>query len=140
MEGTTEPVEDETSTLEPPSAFMNLSRDFQEGSSPGKFKDTVMKLLMKSPLRRGTEGAARVPFLGTLPEEECEVHHRDHENRTGYLDRVAFMEEVWTVVQCYATQSMLKTRLNRSPLREFLDKLDECEGRMSELLIDSATD
>ena len=74
---------------------MNLSRDLQEGSSPVKFKNTVLKLLMESPLRRGTEGAARVPFLGTLPEEECEVEHRDHENRTGCnMDRVAFIEEV----------------------------------------------
>ena len=30
------------------------------------------------------------------------------------MNIVAFMEEVWTVVQCYATQSMLKTGLNRS--------------------------
>ena len=50
------------------------------------------------------------------------------------------MEEVWTVVQSYGTQSMLKVGLNRPLMREFLDKLDECEGRLSELLIDSATD
>ena len=56
------------------------------------------------------------------------------------LDRVAFMEEVWTLVQSYGTQSILKTGLNRPLMREVLDKLDECEGRLSELLIDSATD
>ena len=56
------------------------------------------------------------------------------------MDRVAFMEEVLAVVQSYGTQSMLKTGLNRSLMREILDKLDECEGRLSELLIDSATD
>ena len=79
--------------------------------------------------------------MGTLPEEECEVHHRDHENGTGCsLDRVAFMEEVWTVVQSYRTQSILKVGLNRPLMRESLDKLDECDGRMSKLLIDSATD
>ena len=79
--------------------------------------------------------------MGTLPEEEWEVHHRDHESRTGCkLDRVAFMEEVWTVVQSYGTQSILKTGLNQPLMREVLDKLDECEGRLSELLIDSATD
>ena len=50
------------------------------------------------------------------------------------------MEEVWTVVQCYGIQSMLKTGLNRPLVREILDKLDECEGRLSKLLIDSATD
>ena len=48
-------------------------------------------------------------------EEESEVHHRDHENRTGCrMDRVAFMEEVWTVVQRYGTQSILKLGLKRS--------------------------
>ena len=35
---------------------------------------------------------------------------------------------------------MLKTGLNRPLMWENLDKLDECQGRMSELLIDSATD
>ena len=53
---------------------------------------------------------------------------------------VAFMEEVWTVVQSYGTQSFLKLGLNRPLMREVLDKLDECEGRLSELLLDSATD
>ena len=96
---------------------------------------------MESPRRRRIEASARVPFLGTLPEEEWEVHHRDHESRTGCkLDRVAFMEEVWTVIQSYGTQSILKTGLNQPLMREVLDKLDECEGRLSELLIDSATD
>ena len=55
------------------------------------------------------------------------------------MDRVVFMEEVWTVVQSYGTQSILKIGLNRPLMREVLDKLDECEGRLSELLIDSAT-
>ena len=49
------------------------------------------------------------------------------------------MEEVWTVVQCYGTQSMLKTGLSRPLMQQVLDKLDECKGRMSKLLIDSAT-
>ena len=61
-EGTTEPAEDETSMLEPPSAFMNLSRSLPESSSPGKFKTTEMKLLLESPQRRRIEGTARVPF------------------------------------------------------------------------------
>ena len=34
----------------------------------------------------------------------------------------------------------MKTGLNRPLMREVLDKLDECEGRLSDLLIDSATD
>ena len=51
------------------------------------------------------------------------------------------MEEVWTVVQSYGTQSILKVvGLNRPLMREVLDKLDECEGTLSELLIDSATE
>ena len=50
------------------------------------------------------------------------------------------MEEVWTVVQSYGTQSILKIRLNRPLIREVLGKLDECERRLSELLIDSDTD
>ena len=35
---------------------------------------------------------------------------------------------------------MLKTGLNRPLMREILDKLDKREGRLSELMIDSATD
>ena len=141
LEGTTKPAEDETSALEHPSAFMKLSRNLPESSSPGRFKTTEMKLLLESPLRRRIEGTTRVPFLGTFPEAECEVHNSDHEIRTGYImDRVAFMEEVWSVVHCYGTQSMLKTGLKRSLMREILDKLDECEGRLSKLLTDSATD
>ena len=96
---------------------------------------------MESPRRRRVEGTARVFFLGNLPEEDWEVHYRDHENRMGCnMDRVTFIKEVWTVVQCYGIQSMLKTGLNRPLMREILDKLDECERRFSELLIDSATD
>ena len=96
---------------------------------------------MESLKRRKIEGAARVLFLGTLPEEMWEVHHRDHENGTECrLDRVAFMEEVWKVVQSCGTQSILKVGLNRPLMREVLDKLDECDGRLSELMIDSATD
>ena len=95
-----EPADEGTSTLEPPSAFMEIKRILPESSS----KDNEQRLLMESPRRRRIEGATRVPFLGTLPEEEWEVHHRDHENRTGCRwDRVAFMEEVWKVVQSYGT-------------------------------------
>ena len=55
---------------------------------------------MESPSRKRIEGAARVPFLGTLPKEEWDAHHRDHENRMGCrMDTVAFMEDVWTVVE-----------------------------------------
>ena len=44
------------------------------------------------------------------------------------------------VVQWYGTQSMLKTGLIRPLMQEFLEKLYKSEGRMSELLIDLATD
>ena len=50
------------------------------------------------------------------------------------------MEEVLTVVQCYGTHSTLKTGLKGLLMGVILDKLDECEWRLSELLIDSATD
>ena len=138
---TTEPADEGISTLEPPSAFEEMKRNLPESSSPGNTRNNDQRILMESPRRRRIEASARVPFLGTLPEEEWEVHHRDHESRTGCkLDRVAFMEEVWTVIQSYGTQSILKTGLNQPLMREVLDKLDECEGRLSELLIDSATD
>ena len=138
---TTEPANEGFLTLEPPSAFAEMKRNLPESSSEGNSKDNEQRLLMESPRRRRIEGAARVLFLGTLPKEEWEVHHRDHESRTGCrLDRVAFMEEAWTVVQSYGTQSILKVGLNRPLVREVLDKLDECEGRLSELLIDSAID
>ena len=137
----TEPADEVISTLEPPSAFTEMKRNLPESSSPGNSRNNEQRVLMELPRRRRIEGSARVPFLGTLPEEEWEVHHRNHESRTGCrLDRVAFMEEVWTVVQSYGNQSILKTGLNRPLMREILDKLDECEGRLSELLIDSATD
>ena len=136
----TEPADEGTSTLEPPSAFTEMKRNLPESSSPGNSRNNEQRILMESPRRRRIEGSARVPLLGTLPEEEWEVHHRDHDNRTGCrLDRVTFIDEVWTVVQSYGTQSILKTGLNRPLMREVLDKLDECEGRLSEL-IDSATD
>ena len=130
---TTEPANEGTSTLKPPSVFAEMKRNLPESNSPGNSKDNGQRLLMESPGRRMIEGAARVPFLGTLPEEEREVHHRGHENRTGCrLDRVGFMEEVWTVVQSYGTQSILKVGLNRPMMREVLDKLDEYEGRLSD--------
>ena len=66
----TEPANEGTSTLEPPSAFVEKNRDLTESSSPGNSKDREQRLFIESPRRRRTEGAARVPFLGTLPEEE----------------------------------------------------------------------
>ena len=137
----TEPANEGTSTLDPPSAFVEMNRNLPESSSPGNSKDNEQRLLIESPRRSRIEGAVRVPFLGKLPKEEWELHQRDHKNRRGCrLDRVVFMEEVWTVVQRYGTQSILKVGLKRPLMREVLDKLDKCEVRLSELLIDSATD
>ena len=137
----TEPADEGTSTLEPPSAFTEMQRNLPESSSLGNSKNNEQRLLMESPRRRRIEGSARVPLLGMLPEDDWKVHHRDHESRTGCrLNRVAFMEEFWTVVQSFRTRSILKVGLNRPLMREVLDKVDECEGRLSELLIDSATD
>ena len=134
----TEPANEGISTLVPQT---EMTRKLPESSSPGNSRKNEQRILMNSRRIRRIEGSARVPFLETLPEEVWEVHHRDHESRTGCrLDRVAFMEEVWTVVPSYGTQSILKKSLNRPLMREILDKLDECEGRLSELLIDSATD
>ena len=91
LEATTEPADEGTSTLEPLSAFVETNRNLAESSSPSNSKNTEKKLLMESPRKRRIEGTARVPFLGTLTEEEWEVHHRDHENRVGCtMDRVAF--------------------------------------------------
>ena len=69
---TPEPANEGTSTLEPPSAFAEMKRSLPENSSPGNSKDNEQILLMESPRRKRIEGAARVPFLGTLPEEEWE--------------------------------------------------------------------
>ena len=98
---TTEPADEGIA-----SAYMEMKRNLPESSSPGNSRNNDQRILMESPRRRKIEASARVPFLGTLPEEEWEVHRRDHESRTGCkLDRVAFMEEIWTVVQSYGTQS-----------------------------------
>ena len=72
---TTEPADEGISTLEPPSAFMEMKRNLPESSSPGNSRNNDQRILMESPRRRRIEGSARVPFLGTLPEEEWEVHH-----------------------------------------------------------------
>ena len=53
LETTTEPADEGTSTLEPPSAFMESNRNLQESSSLSNSKNTeINKPLMKSPRRR----------------------------------------------------------------------------------------
>ena len=65
----TEPADEGTSTLEPPSAFMERNRNLPESGSPSNYKDTEQRLLVQSPRRRRIEGAARVPFLGTCASQ-----------------------------------------------------------------------
>ena len=102
----TEPADEGISTLEPRSAFTERKRNLPESSSPGNSRNNDQRILMDSPRRRGIEGSARVLFLGTLPEEEWEVHHRDHENRTGCrLDRVEEMEPISNVMPTWSLRS-----------------------------------
>ena len=60
---TNEPADEGISTLEPPSAFMEMKRNLPESSSPGNSRNNEQKILMESPRRRRIEGSARVPFL-----------------------------------------------------------------------------
>ena len=80
--GTTASAKDDISTLKTSSAFLSTAHNLTESSSPSKNKTTTKKSLTESPRRRKMEGAARISLLGILSEEEWEVHHRDHENRT----------------------------------------------------------
>ena len=43
------------------------------------------------------------------------------------MSRVVLTEDVWSVLQCYGTQLMLKISLNRLLMQEIFDKLDDCE-------------
>ena len=56
------------------------------------------------------------------------------------MNIVAFIEEVWSVVQCYGTQSMLKIGLNRSLMRKSLTNWKNAKKRWSYLLMDSSAD
>ena len=62
---TTERADEGISTLEPPSAFMEMKRNLPESSSPGNSRNNDQRILMESPRRRRIEASARVPFLGT---------------------------------------------------------------------------
>ena len=44
------------------------------------------------------------------------------------MDRVAFMKEVWAVVQSYGTQSVLEIDLNRPIMRENLANSTSVKG------------
>ena len=47
---TTEPADEGISTLEPPSAFMEMKRNLPESSSPGNSRNNDQRILMESPL------------------------------------------------------------------------------------------
>ena len=70
LEATTEPADEGTSTREPPSCFTGTNRNLPESGPSSNSENIEQKLLKESPRRRRIEGTARVPFLGTLPEEE----------------------------------------------------------------------
>ena len=56
---TTEPADEGISTLEPPSAFMEMKRNLPESSSPGNSRSNDQRILMESPRRRRIEASAR---------------------------------------------------------------------------------
>ena len=86
-----------------------------ESSYTGKILQMISKprKLLRDPLYRSKiEETARVQLLQSFANE-LEVHHCCHESRTSFgLNRVAFMEAVWSIVPRYRTQSMFKTGLN----------------------------
>ena len=66
----------------------------------------------------------RVPFLGTLPEEEWEIYQSELERKAGVTwNRVTFMERTWEVIRRYGTQSVMNVGLNQPIMREVLGKL-----------------
>ena len=86
-----EPADEGISTPESPSAFMEMKRNLPESGSPGNSRNNEQKILMESPRRRRIEGSTRVPFLGTLPEEEwaspIKMTPQDDEGEVVYLSR-----------------------------------------------------
>ena len=69
LAGTAEPVEQESFTLKHSSAIMNTFINVLENRSPGKIETSTKRLLTESSRKREIENAARLLFLGTLPEE-----------------------------------------------------------------------
>ena len=66
----------------------------------------------------------RVPFLGTLPEEEWVRYQSEFERKAGVTwNRVTFIERTWDVIRRYGTQSVMKVGLNQPIMREVLGKL-----------------
>ena len=114
---------------------MNAVHNLPESSSPGKSESTRNKFLKEAPCRREIESAAQVPFFSEPSRKKIEKF-TTMIMRTG---QAWYGQSCFTVVHSHGTHSMLKIKPNRPLMQETLGKLDECEGRMSELLIDSAT-
>ena len=128
LTGTTEAAVDETSMLEPPSAIFNAVHRLPASSFPGKNESIMKKFFDGVSAQEKNRRRSPSTFLGNPAKKEWVGHHRDHENRISCgIDKYAFMEEVWPLVQWYETQSLLKTYQNRPLMQETLDKLDECK-------------
>ena len=105
-----------------PSSFMSPTREAPASVSPVdpiglaveyRSRDT-QKLLLESPRRRRIDETRRVPFLGTLPEEEWEKFQSELERKAGVTwNRVTFMERTWDVIRRFGTQSVMKVGLNQ---------------------------
>ena len=62
-------LDEVTSTLEPPSAFMEMKRNLPESSSPGNSRNNDQRFLMESPRRRRIEASARVLSWERCPKK-----------------------------------------------------------------------
>ena len=61
---TTEPADEGISTLEPPSAFIEMKRNLPESSSPGNSRNNDQRILMESPKKKKNRGLSQSTFLG----------------------------------------------------------------------------
>ena len=74
----------------------------------------------------GREPNSSTPSAETLPEEESEVLHRNHESWAGCgMISAAYMESTWSLVQRYGTKSFIETGLNRPLLYKILKGMHE---------------
>ena len=62
----TEPANEGTSTLEPPSAFAEMKRNLPESSSPVNSKDNEERLLMESPSEKKDRRRCQSTLLGNI--------------------------------------------------------------------------
>ena len=125
---TTEPADEGISTLEPPSAFMKMKRNLPESSSPGNSRNNDQRILMESRLRRS--GLCEDPRETTQAIDGIVWERRDeNKNRNGTDSRLPWRNRGESSDCTRILQHVWFSRVT-----------DDCEGRLSELLIDSATD